>query len=72
MEKIINGHLVGFGSVADLWDDHDHDFTDAGMSEIQCSVYEGVPSKDEYDRLCAEMSGEVVVVKKEQFSYNYL
>lgn len=40
-----------------------YDFTDAGMSEIQCSVYEGVPSKDDCDRLCEELSGDVVVLK---------
>lgn len=61
MEKIIPGYLTGFGSVADMWEDHDYDFTDAGMSEIQCSAYDGVPSKAECDRLCEELSGDVVV-----------
>ncbi len=63
MEKIINGHLVGFGSVADVRDDHDYEFTDAGMTEIKYNVYKDVPSKDECDRLCEKMSGEVKVYK---------
>ena len=35
MEKIIEGHLVGFGSVNDLWRCDDYDFTDAGMTELR-------------------------------------
>ena len=66
MEKIIDGHLVGFGSVRDmerLESDYYGEFTDAGMTEMWRSAYDDVPSKDECDRICAELSGEVNVYK---------
>ncbi|WP_067728885.1 hypothetical protein [Oceanobacillus damuensis] len=62
MEKIIDGHLVGFGSVnymERLEADYYAWFTNAGMSEVQVSRYSGVPCKDECDRICAELSEEV-------------
>lgn len=58
MEKIIEGHLVGFGTLNDLWRCDDYDFTDAGMTELK--LKDGL-SVAECDRICAEMSGEVVV-----------
>ncbi|WP_121639392.1 hypothetical protein [Virgibacillus sp. Bac330] len=61
MERIISGHLVGFGSVKDmerLEQYYDEGFTDAGMTEIRDSK---VPSAADCDELCAELSGEVLV-----------
>lgn len=63
MEKIIEGHLGGFGSVRDIElmeDDYHGEFTAAGMSERQYPRYDGVPSRDECDRIWAELSGEVM------------
>ncbi|ALX47785.1 hypothetical protein [Lentibacillus amyloliquefaciens] len=66
MEKIIDGHLVGFGSVKEiehLKEDYYGEFTDAGMSEKIFSVYKSMPSKEKCKRMCAEMSGEVITYK---------
>ncbi|MGJ9460271.1 hypothetical protein [Oceanobacillus sp. CF4.6] len=66
MEKIIKGHLVGFRSVRDmemLEEDYNGEFTDAGMSDIQYPRYNGVPSKDECDRISEELSGKIVIYK---------
>ncbi|SFE33178.1 hypothetical protein FH966_06755 [Lentibacillus cibarius] len=62
MEKIIEGHLVGFGSLRDmehLKDDYHGEFTDGGMSEINIHVYSKVPSKEQCESMCAKKSGEV-------------
>jgi len=66
MEKIMPGHLVGFGSVRDmdyLEANYHGEFTDAGMTVDQRSVSEDMPSKDEFDKLCAQLAGEVITYK---------
>ncbi|MEK3907937.1 MULTISPECIES: hypothetical protein [Oceanobacillus] len=60
MEKIMEGHLVGFWSVNDLWRDDDYDFTDAGMK----LRFKDELSVAECDLICEENSGHVVVKKK--------
>ena len=60
MEKIMEGHLVGFWSVNDLWRDDDYDFTDAGMK----LRFKDELSVVECDLICEENSGHVVVKKK--------
>ncbi|MDT0593200.1 hypothetical protein, partial [Halomonas sp. PAR8] len=64
VERIIPGHLVGFGSVKNmerLEQYCDNGFTDAGMTEIRDK---NMPRVAECDKLCAELSGGVVVWKK--------
>lgn len=63
MEKRIDGHLVGFGSAAEVEEYEDHFYMGGAMTLEKYNAYEGVPSKDECDRICAEKSGEVVVWK---------
>lgn len=63
MEKIIEKHLVGFGSLRDLEHleaDYCGEFTDAGMSESNFIVDKSIPSKEECDIMCAELSGDVI------------
>jgi len=58
---VIPGHLVSFREweeMEQLQEDYNGEFTDGGMSEIQYSRYEGVPSISECDQLCAELSYE--------------
>lgn len=53
MEKIIEGHLVGFGSLRDmeaLEEDYNGEFTDAGMTEIWDKTYDEMPSEEEAGR----------------------
>lgn len=60
MEKIIDGYLIGFGSVQEmerLEDYYDEEFTDAGMSEFWFK--DDVPSQEECDLMCGEFSGEI-------------
>lgn len=67
MEKIITGHLTGFGTlkeIEELREDYYGEFTDAGMTVRRHSAYDGVPSKEECDQLCAELSGEVITYKR--------
>jgi len=64
MEKIIEGHLVGFGYVKDmqhLEDDYYGEFTDAGMSERQYDIYKNIPNKEECDQICETLSGVIRV-----------
>lgn len=61
MEKIIEGHLVGFKSENDLWRCDDYDFTDAEMTELR---FKNDLSVKECDRICAENSREVVIIRK--------
>ncbi|MFD1362810.1 hypothetical protein [Lentibacillus salinarum] len=66
MEKKLPGHLVGFGSVQDLQrleEDYYGEFTDAGMTARKYRVYEDVPSKEECDLICKELSGEAKIYK---------
>jgi len=66
MEKIIERHLVGFESVRDmerLEEDYYGEFTDAGMAEKVFSIYKSIPTKEECDRICAEVCGEVITYK---------
>ncbi len=54
MEKIMLGYLVGVGTIADMWDDHGYDFTDAGMSEIVAKDNLNVAECDKFVRNCLE------------------
>ena len=65
MEKKLPGHIAGFGTLIEMErieQDYYGEFTDAGMSEL---LFRNDLTTKECDRLCAELSGEVVVVKKE-------
>lgn len=64
MEKKLQGHIAGFGTLLDmerLEQDYYGEFTDAGMNEL---IIKDELTTKECDRLCAELSGEVVVKKK--------
>lgn len=66
MEKKLPGHIAGFGTLIDierLEQDYYGEFTDAGMSELR--TWDGL-SKEECERLCAELSGEVKIVQKKK------
>lgn len=68
MEKIIKGHICGFGTVRDmerLEDYYDEDLTDAGLSIRRCPTRSTL-SKNEFDKMCEEMSGEVIIIKPPQ------
>ncbi|MTW85641.1 hypothetical protein F3157_08195 [Virgibacillus dakarensis] len=64
MEKIIDGHLVGFDTLRDL-EGYEHYIWHGGaMSVIRYNAYQDTPSKQDCDKLCAELSGDVIVYKK--------
>lgn len=61
MEKKLPGHIAGFGTLIDMErieQDYYGEFTDAGMSEL---IFKDELTTKECDRLCAELSGKVVV-----------
>lgn len=60
MEKIIQGHLIGFGSVVDLEIYEDYVWHGGGMSEVRYNVYREIPSKNECDQICKELSSECI------------
>ncbi|GGB41896.1 hypothetical protein GCM10011409_19300 [Lentibacillus populi] len=64
MEKIIDGHLVGFGTLRE-WDDYeDHIWFGGAMSEERYYAWADTPSKKECDRIFEELSGEVITYNK--------
>ncbi|MUV39492.1 hypothetical protein JNUCC1_03370 [Lentibacillus sp. JNUCC-1] len=61
MEKILPGHLVGFGSAREmdeLENYYEDGFTDAGLSEIR---FKDKLTGAECEKLCADLSSEVIV-----------
>ncbi len=62
-EKKLEGHLVGFGTLQEMEEYKDWIYLGGAMSEIRYNAYHDTPSKDECDKLCEEMSGEVIVYK---------
>ncbi|GGB41923.1 hypothetical protein GCM10011409_19340 [Lentibacillus populi] len=63
MEKIIAGHLIGFGTLQEWGDYEDYIWHGGAMSEERYNVWADTPSKKECDRICEELSGEVVEYK---------
>lgn len=47
-----------------LEEDYHGEFTDAGMTQKWYSAYIDTPSKEECDKLCAELSGEVIIYNR--------
>ncbi|MGY0692599.1 hypothetical protein ACW2QC_07365 [Virgibacillus sp. FSP13] len=66
MEKIMDGHLIGFGSLQELEDYEEHIWFGGAMSEERYNAYKDTPSKKECDKLCAELSGDVRTYKNEK------
>ncbi|CEI81321.1 hypothetical protein BN997_01139 [Oceanobacillus oncorhynchi] len=68
MEKIIKGHICGFGTVRDM-ERIENDF-DEGITIVVAvrkhRKYEKTPSKEECDRICEDRSGEVVIIQLPQ------
>lgn len=63
MEKKLDGHIVGFGELQ-YWEEYEEWIWLGGaMSEERYNAYKDTPCKEECDRMCAELSGEVVVSK---------
>lgn len=65
MEKIIDGHICGFGTVRDMErieNYYDEDLTDAGLT-IRRWPIRSTLSKYEFDKICEEKSGEVIIIK---------
>ncbi|MFD2628767.1 hypothetical protein [Oceanobacillus kapialis] len=63
MEKKLPGHIAGFGTLRDMErfeQDYYGEFTDAGLSEL---IIKDELTTKECDRLCAELSGEVILYK---------
>lgn len=68
MEKIIKGHICGFETVKDmerLENYYDDDLTDAGLT-IRRWPTKSRLSKHEFDKMCEEKSGEVIIIKPPQ------
>ncbi|WP_249870731.1 hypothetical protein [Oceanobacillus saliphilus] len=63
MEKIIEGRLVGFGTLKDLEEYEDYIYLGGAITEERYNAYKNTPSKEECDRLCEEQSGEVIIYK---------
>lgn len=72
MEKKIDGHIAGFGELS-YWDGYeDWIYLGGAMSVRKESVYRTIPSKEECDRICAELSGEVVLWKEKQYDFEWV
>ncbi|WP_106494849.1 hypothetical protein [Lentibacillus sp. Marseille-P4043] len=65
MEKIIDGHLIGFESLQELEEYEDHIWFGGAMSEVRYNAYKDTPSKKECDRICEDLSGEVEIILKQ-------
>lgn len=63
MKKKLQGHLVNFEDAQEMLDYGDHIWRGGAMSEQEYDAYKDTPSKKECDKLCAELSGEVVTYK---------
>ncbi len=62
--KKFNNHLTGIGDWKDWVDYEDYGESECSRSKRHYSGYDDTPSKEECDRICAELSGEVVIREK--------
>lgn len=65
MDKIMPGHLIGFGSVAEMDEYEDYVWLGGAMSELRYGAYRDTPSKQECNRICEELSGDCITITKE-------
>lgn len=63
MEKKVEGHLIGFGTLKDWEEYEDLIYRGGAMSEIRYNAYADTPSKEECAKLCSELSGPVITYK---------
>lgn len=62
MEKKIDGHIVGFGYLYH-WDLYENYTFYDEIKQNDYNVYDDIPSRDELDQICKELSSEVCTYK---------
>lgn len=63
MKKFISGHLSNFEDAHEMLGYEDYEWRGGAMTEQKYNAYEDTPSKEECDKLCAALSGEVISYK---------